>query len=537
VHTGGSKLKAIPIWGWPIFIVIALFGGRLVSIAGATSAITTANWESGILWGFGAAVVLGSGLWLARVRSADLALTLGLFFFVYVAVFSQVDYIDDSADYLFRDIHEEASDIWPPAWKSLPRDQLYRTFVARQVTPTGLFWLDHLRAQADIGVVSWEQQGHRRYGGRTGAEVYRQGIWMWWGWFCCYLLLLCGCFLGLFAAAFVEDKDPPVARTVASKTMDHLRDTLKSKGLSERKITSILVPPTPAEVLFDSNQVEMLLPVEDKTLAQAISADLQLARSWQSSDSDARNPDKDRIDLLLEIKSRFYSHNSDARWFSYHLVLLAADRLHRHWPGSRFIDALRAVFSIVEFNGAHFNVEDFEAVDLSGLAYTPVTCDVPWQPLYGRSKRFYDDNSGWEELERLPPEQIPRGAHLAILYQFCTQPDPRTHELWQGTRPIEIVTRTSAYMYDAIMTFLMEWENRFPDIHRDRVRHLASFACAFPQEQAEAFLLRCIESGWRSSVSRLPETVAWARFLDAHNDSPFGELSGYVDWYQPKKPS
>jgi hypothetical protein len=94
--------------------------------------------------------------------------------------------------------------------------------------------------------------------------------------------------------------------------------------------------------------------------------------------------------------------------------------------------------------------------------------------------------------------------------------------------------RVAPEMYDAMMTFLMEWEHRFPDLQRSEVQSLTRYGSAFPQEQAEAFLQLCIESGWRSSVSRVPQTEAWELFLDAHNESPFNELSGFVSWYNPK---
>ncbi len=368
-------------------MLTALLGGRVLSIVGAESSITRAYWESGILWGIGAAVVLGSALWLARVRSPELALVLGMFFFGYVTIFSQIDYLDDSRDYLYRHIHEEASHSWPRQWESLSRRELYFAFVNHQVTPTGLFWLDHLRAQADIGVLSWEQQGHRRYGGRKGAEVYRQGFWMWWGWLCSYLFLLVGCFFGLFGAALVESKEPP-KQPMPEESLGELREALKSKGLSESEISYILTRPQAAEIKIESDEIDVVLPAGDSKLAQLISSDLKLARSWQSTLRIPREPGDDRIEHLVEIKSRFYSHNTDTRWFPYHLVMLAAYRLHHNRPGSRFIESLQAVSSIARFHDVHISVEGFNSPDFSGLEYEHVICGVAWQPLYGRGKKI-----------------------------------------------------------------------------------------------------------------------------------------------------
>ena len=525
--------KGLPIWGWPILFLFLTASGLLVSYIGSDFIVAYAHWSDGIWWGISAAIALAGSLWCAQVKSPTLTLLAAIGFFLFIAVNTQINYYKKSKFELFTIVQKSEESEWPAGWKNLDRNSLYQNYINQRISPTGFSWLDHLRLQADIGIISTEQQGHRKYGGRKGVEVYRQGFWIWWGWFLCYLLLAIGCFIGMAGSAFVTRKEETES-DVSDIVVERMYATLKEKGLDEESIKAVIRRPKKNARISD-REILNLLPIDESSTAGEILRTIKLSKEWRASTNnkeELNREDLNRIHFLLES---FYSVDPDdvKKIYPYYLTLLSADKLFRRMENKSFYDCMTIITDISALLSIHPLIPPFQRIDLTGIEYKSLSVGELWEPLFGGGQSFYAYNSSWELLENNNSEDIPEDAYLAIIYQYFHQPDPRGYEMWQGTTPSQMVAMLSPRLRDAILTSLSKSKHcaSLAESPLSTQMQLAAWAANWPEEKAAEFFNRCIQSGWRASLRRLPETPFWREFIDKNNNTPFGELSNYVDWY------
>lgn len=526
--------KSIPIWGWPILITLLSGLGLLLSYMGSDFIIAYAHWSDGIYWGFFAAAALAFSLWCARVESEELTLIFAVIFFIFISVNTQINYYSKSKFELYTIVQQSEDNEWPTEYKQQDRDTLYQSFINQRINPTGLSWLDHLRLQADIGIIRTEQQGHRQYGGRKGVEVYRQGFWMWWGWFVCYLFLAVGCFFGMAGSEFVakkEDKKNDVAKIIN----DRMNDVLKDKGLNDEEIKSIITKPRTYYSEISDEEVLELLPIADKNIAKEIIVHLKLSKEWYRNSKLERKIEQKDFNQVSALIKKYYDRTlgDEDKLYSYYLLLLAADKLHRYIENKSFYDCLQIITDTSELLCIPNNIAPFNILNLNDIEYKTLEVGEIWKPLYTGKQCFYSYDSNWELLENNKPEDIPEDAYLAILYQYCHQPDQRAYEMWSGTTPSKLVEILSPKLRDAVLTYItiMMKHSSITSSNLSKLVRLASCASAWPQEQAEEMFHRCIQSGWRHSLDRLPESPAWRKFIDENDKTPFGELRNIIKWY------
>jgi hypothetical protein len=526
--------KSIPIWGWPILITLLYGSGLLLSYMGSDFIIAYAHWGDSIYWAFFAAAALAFSLWSAQVQSEKLTLIIAVLFFIFISVNTQINYYSKSKFELYTIVQQSEDNEWPTEYKSQDRDTLYQSYINQRINPTGLSWLDHLRLEADIGIIRTEQQGHRKYGGRKGVEVYRQGFWMWWGWFICYLFLAIGCFFGMAGSAFVgkkEDNKNKVAEIIVNR-MNHV---LKDKGLNDDEIKSIITKPRTYYSEISDEEVLELLPIADKSTVNEIIHDLKLSKEWYRNSKLERKVEQNDFDRVNALVKKYYNRPIDDKdkLYSYHLLLLAADKLHRATENKSFYDCLLNITDISDLLFIPNNIQPFHVLDLENIEYKTLKVGDIWEPLYTGRQHFYSYNSSWELLEGNKPEDIPEDAYLAIIYQYCHQPAPRGYEMWSGTTPSELIEILSPKLRDAVLTYITKMIKRssITSSNLSTLQRLTACASDWPQEQAEELLHRCIQSGWRYSLDRLPETPSWRKFIDENDKTPFGDLSNIIKWY------
>jgi|GEM_PF-5283321 len=528
-----SNSKLVPIWGWALLFIFFSVFGFLLSYLGSDFVIAYAHWSDGIWWGCGAAAALAFSLWCARISSPDHALIITVSFFLFISINTQINYYNKSKFELFTIVQQSEDNDWPAEWSKLDRNALYKSFINHSITPTGLDWLDHLRLEAHIGIIRTEQQGHRKYGGRKGVEVYRQGFWMWWGWFVCYLFLAIGCFFGMAGSAFVT-KPKESKREITEIVLDRMHATLKEKGLDEESINAILS--RKKNTVISDSEILKLLPVDDGATAEEILRIIKLSKEWKASSTtkqDLNQADLDQIYSLLEYYYNRYPKDVKTI-YSYYLTLLATDKLFRFVKQRSFYDCLVIITDISELLSIHNQVQPFHRINLKDIQYKTLYVGDLWKPLFGGGQSFYSYNSNWELLENNEPDDIPEDAYLAIIYQYFHQPDPRGYEMWQGTTPSEMIEILGPRLRDAILTYLAKSTHNASITENSLYMHmrLAAWASDWPEEQSMEFLNRCLQSGWRASFDRLSDTPHWRKFINQNNRTPFGDLSNYVQWYK-----
>ncbi len=524
--------KPIPLWGWPLLILLLGASGLILSFIGSDFVIANAHWSDGIWWGIAAGIPLAFSLWSCRVRSESLTLIVAIFFFFFIQVNTQINYYSKSKSELFTIIQNAEDNEWPNEWKQLDRDTLYNTFTEQRINTSGFKWLDHLRVQADIGVIRVEQQGHRKYGGRKGVEVYRQGFWMWWGWFICYLLLAVGCFFGMAGSSFI-DKEESKEKKVADIIVGRMTKVLKEKGLSDENIRNITQRQKNYYKTLNADEVHELLPIEDEKISSDIVNDLMLSKEWYVNSKIERTIDEHKLVRLNSLLNKYYQRtlSNEDKLYSYYLVLLAADTLCSNSDNMSFYQSLLCITDIAEILNIPHNITSFNTLDLNGINYKTLAVGEIWAPLFGREQSFYSYNSNWELLEDNKADDIPEEAYLAIIYQYCHQPDPRGYEMWQGTTPSEFMEILSPKLRDAILTYLSLSQSSFPEQHLSKLMQLADWAAYWSDEQAEEIFKRCIQAGWRQSLRKIPETPSWRKFIEENDNTPFGNLSNVVEWF------
>jgi len=532
MNTNDSKYT--PKWGWSILVIFFLIFGFLLSYIGSDFVIAYAHWSDGIWWGFFAAAALAFSLWSARISSPELALITAVIFFLFISINTQINYYNKSKFELFTIIQQSEENEWPADWKKLDRDAVYKNFFMQRIKPTGLDWLDHLRLQADIGIVRTEQQGHRKYGGRKGVEVYRQGIWMWWGWFVCYLLLAIGCFIGIAGSAFVSrQKEDEVE--VSEIVLKRMHASLKEKGIDKESINSILSRQQKNTKVSDS-EILKLLPIDDNAVAGDILRIIKLSKEWRIDSKTKQDLNQADLEQIYSLLEHFYNRfPEDVKTiYSYYLTLLAADKLFCFLKQKSFYDCLVIITDISELLSIHNTIQPFHRINLKGIQYKTLSVGELWQPLFGGGQSFYSYNSNWELLENNEPDDIPEDAYLAIIYQYFHQPDPRGYEMWQGTTPSQMVEILAPRLRDAILTYLLRSMHHTSISTSSLSMHmtLAAWAVDWPEDQSEAFFKSCLHSGWRYSFNKLPDTPRWRKFIEKNNRTPFGELSNYVEWFK-----
>jgi len=388
--------------------------------------------------------------------------------------------------------------------------------------------------QADIGIVRTETHGHRKYGGRKGVEVYRQGFWMWWGWLICYLFLAIGCFFGIAGSSFITHRKRPENK-VPKLVLERMQSTLKEKGLEEETINTILSRPNNIAT-FDDSEILKLLPIDDSATAEEILRLIKLSKQWRASSNVEQELNQADLKQIYSLLKYYYNRGPEdvKTIYAYYLILLAADKLFRLVKHKSFYDCLVIITDISALLSIHHTIQPFHQIDLKNIKYKTLTVGELWQPLYGGRQCFYQYNSSWELLENNKPEDIPEDAYLAIIYQYHHQPDPRGYEMWQGTTPAQMMEMLAPRLRDAILTYLSHAMQQVSITERSLSAYtrLAAWAYDWPEEQAEVFFNCCIQSGWRFSLDRLPDTPHWRKFIDKNNKTPFGDLSNCVEWYQ-----
>ena len=351
--------------------------------------------------------------------------------------------------------------------------------------------------------------------------------------FICYLFLAIGCFFGMAGSAFVAGKKENESE-VSEIVLERMYANLKDKGLDKESIKSILSRPKKNTAISDS-EILKLLPIDDSAIANEILRTIKLSKEWRpdsNSKEDLNQTDLNQIYSLLEY---FYNrHPGDVKnIYSNDLTLLAADKLFRSTEHKIFYDCLVIITDISELLSIHNQIHPFHRINLKGLQYKTLYTGELWRPLFGGGQSFYAYNSNWELLENNNPEDIPEEAYLAIIYQYFHQPDPRGYEMWQGTTPSQMLEILSPSLRDAILTYLSKSIHRASIKQNTLSKHmqLAAWASDWPEAQAAEFFKRCMQSGWRASLDRLPETPFWRNFIDKNNKTPFGDLGNYVKWY------
>ena len=519
---------AIPLLGIPVLLVWLLVFGAALGWGGSGTTLRHAFWQDGVLWGGLTCLALGLGLFLARVRSDDLARVVAALFFAYVTVHAHVTYYDSSRAELHTAVQEAEPGVWPDAWKSLPPDELNHWFIGSRVTPWGLPWLDHLRAQADVGIFHVETSGQRRYG-RFTEEVYRRGFFMWWGWFVCHAFLAVGCFFGMAGAAFVPPRHPPEIDLPPT-----VRDRIGRAVGDEARVQRVLGRPSGRLLSWrpalTPELVATLLPQTGDELAATIAVDLERAAAWARAPVDARTLPSAEAEDLRALVETFHGRDAGTPPQAFHLVLRAADRLRRATDAADFHDCLEAVTDVTRVTGTFEQVAPFALVDLRGIEFERVACAPQWMPLYRGTTRFFDRGSPWQQLEALDAGALPRDAHLAVIHQLVHEPDPRVHDFWPGLRPSELMPRIAPIARDAILTYVSVNQGGASFEGRIALARLAAWAAHWPPEEAERFLRRCIRCGWREALGRLPDDARWRAFVARHDPTPFGGLSGSTPW-------
>lgn len=518
--------RAIPLWGWPLLLIFLGGSGIILSFIGSDFVIPYAHWADSLWWGIGAGLSLAFSLWACRVRSPDLATATAICFFVFILINAQIQYYHSSKSVLFKVIQQDEEDEWPAQWKQLDRNELYSTFTEQRIGRSGFDWLDHLRVEADIGVIRVEKQGHRRYGGRKGVEVYRQGLWMWWGWFCCYLFLAIGCFFGMTGSSFI-DKEEPREKKVADIIVKRMTETLKEKGLTDEDIHKITYRQRNYYAETKPEEIYEMLPFEDREISRDIVEDLVLAKQWYRSSKVVHTVSEEKRQRLEFLLNKFYrlKIKPGDKLYSNYLVLLAADTLFRNTQDKEFYECLLQITDIAQVLNIPHVVSPFASIDLDGIDYRRVNVGELWSPLYKGKQAFHSYDSNWELLENNRPEDIPEDAYLAIIYQYCHQPAPRGYEMWQGTTPSEFVEILAPRLRDAILTYLALAQRGSIDHHVSTLKQLVSWAAYWPTEQAEEIFMRCIKSGWLHSLDKIPDTPCWRDFIHNNDKTPFGDIS------------
>ena len=162
-----------------LVIVLGLFFGAVAA-------------QGSYLYGFLIAVALGAALAaiarLGRVRHTGLAIVAGLLTALGVLVWGHAVGYQEARDAAYHHVQRESTGRFDPAWKALPREQLFPLYMARMLeepVPDASV-RTYLRFQASVGF-------EERVRGRRRISV---GPWVWIGWIAQVPIMLAGAVAG-----------------------------------------------------------------------------------------------------------------------------------------------------------------------------------------------------------------------------------------------------------------------------------------------------------------------------------------------------
>jgi hypothetical protein len=492
-----------------------------------------------MMWGLGTFVALGSTFWLSRLSSPGWALAIIALFYAVLLVGSQATYFGLAQDRLYRMVQEAEPGRYPPAWKDLDRESLYRAWMAATLDqPEASGWWAHLRAQATAGIYHTERATRYEPGKPGYRPVYRRGWQVWLGWITSVVMAGVGCLFSLIGSALWNSRVQEDDRTRAfvRETYRKVGGAFERRGLSKKQVHIVLHGSAQSRHLdtpIPLRKVATLLPGLDAALVHAIRDDLEINRQWRSHWDPDRALDPDRTRLAEDIIRRYYPDrrellNPRSSWL---LLLIAAHRLHEAVPAERFWFSLERIFETLLALGHRDYINYFSTLDLSGISYRRVPVAEPWASLAMPHATFFNRGSCWNTLEQMPAEDIPETAYLGIIFQYYFTPDQRVDEMWGGTEPHEIVTRLGPRLRDALLTFIETKVPRLALARPGSASWYASIAASWPFEVAGPILERALQAGWHQSLAQVPETPEWLELLERYTPSPFGDPRGAVRWY------
>ena len=542
-HTAQTEgpSKPLPWWGLLLLVpglAISVFAGMMIGV----DCLASAYWGNGIVWGMWIALSLGGVFWLSRLSSPQWAFMIIVGYFFVVGVGAQINYWDLAQDRVFRSVQDDKEDSYPLEWKSIAKDDLYQvwmTDVLQEPPPHG--WWSHLRAQALAGISNYERAAEFEPGKSGYRAVHRDSFWVWFAWFCQYVFVVIACVISIAGCAVwdVRVRQEEQDQQFSQRVLDQVADALEERGV-QRSTTQRIIQDSckqkPIDMPINHKHVADLMPGLPDALIQDISLDLEYNRQWRSHWDPVRTFDTKILPIVEEIILRFY--NGDERLInassSWMYLLIAAWRLEQHQSYDNFYTALKQLYDVVLALGHGDQVKPFRSISLDGIAFKRIEVGEEWASLAVREANFYARDSVWDRLVALEPEQIPEQAYPGILYQYYFTPDRRAYEFWAGTEPSDLVQALGPRLRDAVLTFIEREQQAFADTHGS-LDHLLSVLGTWPYEIAAPLLARAMESGWRGSLSQIPETDEWEHFLDSYEHSVFGSPRNYVKWYDHKK--
>lgn len=532
----------LPPWGWVVLLpgmAASLF--FLTMVGGA--ALETASWGQGMLWGVFTFLCLGGVFWLSRLSDPAWALGLALLAFLVIGVGGHGEFLDLARERLERQVQEDDAGRFPPEWKTLQGEALYRAWMADTLEePAARGWWDHLRAQARAGISHFERATEFVEGESGFRPVYRQGWQVWLNWVFIHFWAGLGCLFALAGAAFwnVQVRDETRARRFAESFEETAVQAMMDRGATGEQARDVMRHVYKKDRRKDPirwEDVRRLLPASSEEVVHAVAEDLDLARQWSLHWQMERTLQGERSQRLNQLLGRYYpfSPRPKGKLQPFHLVLVAGDRLHEAGAGRTLYQGLLASHEILRLRQVGTQVPPFDVFDFTGLSFRRPDRGEEWEPLITGDHTYYGFNSTWERLEEMAPDEIPEGAYLAILHQYMNGTDPRNHEYWAGVYPSEVVDRLGVRLRDAMLTYLsLVMEGQFT-YSTTKLQGLPTMAGRWPYETAEPILRRCVEIGWRNSLRAVPDIPEWQTFLDEYSHTPFGEGGQLVRWWSHRR--
>lgn len=530
-----------PIQWWTPFVLVPglLTAAAGVSLLGA-DALRSAHWLDGLGFGFAALIALAIVLWSSRVASLRLAAVVAALFYVTILIGSHKIFWTQSIHRIERHLRQAPRAEIPRAWGELEASALYDRWIASTLDePQARGWWAHLRANARAGLSNMERAPYEK--GRPGYRlVHRTGWAVWNGWLWMTVCGALGSLLGIAGALFWTGRESDLESRTAR--IDALYEDVAPwlrPGHSESEIRSILArAPQPARTPIQIHTIRLLFPELDLRQSAEVHGDLELNRQLRTLGAREVALDDERERRAAELIETLYCGERPVQTPSWLPLVIAATRLHRLDSSQQFWFPLARIHNTLRVLGQTDQVAPFCRIDLEGIPFERVTARPPWRDLATGRASFHDSGSVWSELANIEPDAIPRGAHLAIVHQFYNVPDRRLFEMFSahgGVEPDELVRRLGSRLRDALLTYIENAQRPGSNLPPSQRHRLARMAGNWPYEVAAPILERAVEAGWLESLTDVPETEEWRRFLDVYDPSPFGTPRTWVRWFEMYK--
>lgn len=532
----------LPWWGL-LYLVPGVILVTYASIMLGAEALASGSWTNGIGWGLFVAVGLGVVFWVSHLASPNWAFIIIAGFYFCVSVGSQSAFYDLARDQLHRRVHASEAGVYPAEWKSLSPEECYQKWMAKVLEdPHAHGWWDHLSAQVKSGITNKERASEYIEGQSSYRDVYRQGGWIYINWLAQYLFVALACVLSLAGCAVWDRsvRKQERLRKFAEEENESLRNALRERGLSEQAVRDVFHSSARRKILeqsIDRKHLVLLLPQVEKTVLNEIYQDLEFNRIWRLHHDAERALDAERRQLAEDIINRYYYGKMEligpsASWI---FILIAAQRLREMDDNKTMWQALREIYDTVLALGHADQIPGFMTCDMSDLKYDTVRPYDQWVSLCVHEAVFYRPESCWPQLEKMSIDAIPEAAYLGILYQYYFAPDRRVHEWWHGLEPQHLVSALGSRLRNALLTFVQREEQWFAENSSGSIDGLFALVGGWPFVDAAPIIECALQSGWRRSCTKIPETEEWKSLLSRYEQSPFGAVSSYVDWYEQYK--